>query len=453
MSASAALAAVEARLDDLSSKGLAQAVTRAIRDGALEPGQLLPPIRSVAQQLMLSPTTVSSAWQLLARSGTIRSDGRRGTTVTRTDRVGGARYLTALRHGSEVTLDLSTGTPDGELLPDLGETLRGLSLRSTPTSYLDDPVIAPLRRRLATDWPYAADDLLVVDGAQDGLDLVIRTLLRPGDLAVVDTPAFPPLLDLLENWGVEVVGVELDETGPVLSQVETALARRPAAVFLQPRSHNPTGVSMSPTRAQRLARLIAASDACVVEDDSAGPIAAAAPISLGQWVPEQVLHLRSFSKSFGPDLRIAAMSGPPQLLSPLRHARALGQGWTSRLLQHLLVALLESPSAQKQVDQARAEYARRRELVVTRLAARGVEVGGTDGINIWVPVRDESAAVLRLASHGIAVTPGSPFSVDRRALADAHVRVTTGLVRRDHEQVADLIADAADIGAWTAAHR
>lgn len=447
------MAAVRARLDELSSKGLAQAVTRAIRDGALEPGQRLPPIRTVAEQLMLSPTTVSSAWQLLARSGTIRSDGRRGTTVTRTDRVGGERYLRALRHGSEVTLDLSTGTPDGALLPDLGAALRTIPLNPTTASYLDDPVVASLRRRLATDWPYAVDELLVVDGAQDGLDLVIRTLLRPGDLAVVDAPAFPPLLDLLENWGVEVVGVGLDQTGPMLGQVEAALARRPAVVFLQPRSHNPTGVSMTPTRAGRLARLVAASGAFVVEDDSAGPIATAPPISLGQWVPEQVLHLRSFSKSFGPDLRIAAMSGPPHLLSPLRHARALGQGWTSRLLQHLLVSLLESPSAQRQVEQARAEYARRRELVVSRLAVRGVEVEGTDGINIWVPVRDESAAVLRLASHGIAVTPGSPFSVDRRALTDAHVRVTTGLVRHDHTRVADLIADAADVGAWTAAHR
>ena len=170
-------------------------------------------------------------------------------------------------------------------------------------------------------------------------------------------------------------------------------------------------------------------------------------------MPEQVLHIRSFSKSFGPDLRIAALSGPPQLLSPVRHTRALGQGWTSRLLQHLLVTLLESPAALGQVARARAEYARRRELVVQRLAERGIEVGGTDGINIWVPVRDEAAAVLRLASQGIAVTPGSPFSVDRRARERGHIRVTTGLIDHDQVRIADLIADAADASAWSAQHR
>ncbi|MEO6998484.1 MAG: PLP-dependent aminotransferase family protein [Terracoccus sp.] len=449
----AVISVVENRLDEPTTKGLARAVTRAIRDGALEPGQRLPPIRTMAQQLMLSPTTVSAAWQLLARSGTIRSDGRRGTTIAPTDRVGGDRYLRALHHQSDVSLDLSTGTPDAAMLPDLGAALSSIPLSATTASYLDDPVLPELRAVLLADWPYAADDLLVVDGALDALDLVVRTLLRPGDLVLVDTPAFPPLLDLLEYRGVEVAGIPLDATGPVLSEVKASLSRGPAALFLQPRSHNPTGVSMSPTRARALTRVIAASDVFVVEDDSAGPIAAGEPISLGQWVPDQVLHVRSFSKSFGPDLRIAAVSGPPSLLSPVRHARALGQGWTSRLLQHLLVALHESPEALSQVSRARAEYARRRELVVQRLAERGIEVGGTDGINIWVPVRDEAAAVLRLASQGIAVTPGSPFSVDRRALTDGHIRVTTGLVDHDHARIADLIADAADAGAWTAQHR
>ena len=88
-----------------------------------------------------------------------------------------------------------------------------------------------------------------------------------------------------------------------------------------------------------------------------------------------------------------------------------------------------------------------------RLGERGVEVPGTDGLNIWVPVRDEPAAVLRLASQGIAVTPGSPFSVQGTPGPEGHVRVTTGLVRNGHEDLADRIADAAEAGAWTAQHR
>ncbi|MGO4598398.1 aminotransferase-like domain-containing protein [Terrabacter sp. 2RAF25] len=448
----AQISAIEERLDAPTAKGLAQAVSRAIRDATLLPGDHLPPIRRVAEELMMSPTTVSAAWQLLARSGTIRSDGRRGTTVAPTTR-GGERYSRALRHESPVSLDLSTGIPDGRLLPSLHSVLARLDDLTTPSSYLDDPLLDGLRSALLHDWPYAAEELLVVDGAMDALDLVTRVLLRPGDLVVVENPGFPPLLDLLEDRGVDVVGVPLDETGIDLDRVEALLPRRPVAVVIQPRGQNPTGISMSPTRARRLATLLKGQDCIVIEDDSSGPISTSSPISLGTWMPDQVLHIRSYSKSHGPDLRIAALSGPAALLAPVRHSRALGQGWTSRLLQRVLESLLSDQACQRQIASARAEYARRRELVVTRLTEHGITVPGSDGLNIWVPVRDEAAAVLRLASHGIAVTPGSPFSVEPVSGTAGHVRVTTGLVRHDHVEVADLVAEAAVAGAWTAQHR
>jgi DNA-binding transcriptional MocR family regulator len=447
------ISALEERLDAPTAKGLAQAVSRAIRDGELSAGDQLPPIRRLAEELMISPTTVSSAWQLLSRSGTIRSDGRRGTTVAPTGRNGGERYSRALRHDPDVTLDLSTGVPDPALLPALAPVLARLPGRSTPTSYLDDPVLPQLRELLARDWPYAAEDVVVVDGAMDALDLISRTLLRPGDTVLVESPGFPPMLDLLEDRGVEMVAVPLTETGLDLDAVEAALSRRPAAVFLQPRGQNPTGVSLTPTRARHLALLLGRHDVIVVEDDSSGPISSSTPISLGAWIPDQVLHIRSYSKSHGPDLRLAAVSGPDALLSPVRHARALGQGWSSRLLQHVLAALLEDPDAVQEVGRARAEYARRRDLVVGRLHALGVDVPGTDGLNIWVPVRDEAAAVLRLASQGIAVTPGSPFAVEAKPGPEGHVRVTTGLVRDGHEELAERIADAARAGAWASQQR
>jgi len=448
----AVISSLEERLDAPTAKGLAQAVSRAIRDQALRPGDQLPPIRRLAAELMMSPTTVSAAWQLLARSGTIRSDGRRGTTVAPSAR-GGERYSRALRHESPVRLDLSTGIPDSTLLPALVPVLSMLHDPATPSSYLDDPVLHDLRAELDRDWPYAADDLLVVDGAMDALDLLTRVLLRPGDLVLVEDPGFPPLLDLLEDRGADVVGVPLEDDGLQLERVEALLERRPAAVVIQPRGQNPTGISMSAPKALRLAELLRGQDCIVVEDDSSGPIATSAPISLGAWIPEQVLHIRSFSKSHGPDLRIAALSGPDALLAPVRHARAIGQGWTSRLLQRVLTGLLRDAACARGIGQARAEYARRRELVVAGLERHGIEVPGTEGLNIWVPVRDEAAAVLRLASQGIAVTPGSPFSVEHVTGPEGHVRVTTGLVREHHAEVADLIAEAAHAGAWTAQHR
>jgi aspartate/methionine/tyrosine aminotransferase len=93
------------------------------------------------------------------------------------------------------------------------------------------------------------------------------------------------------------------------------------------------------------------------------------------------------------------------------------------------------------VSAARGEYARRRSAFVTALAAEGIEVEGADGLNVWVPVHDETAALLRLATLGIGVAPGRPFGV--LAGDDGHVRVTAGLLAGSVEEVAAEVAAAA----------
>jgi DNA-binding transcriptional MocR family regulator len=442
----ALLSAVEERLEHPTARGLAAAVSRAIADGALGAGTKLPPIRTVATELALSPTTVSAAWALLARSGAVRTDGRRGTTVLDTIGAGG-RYRRALEHPLPLAQDLSTGVPDEALLPTLGDALARLERAGTPSSYLEDPVVPELTALLRKDWPSAPEALTVVDGAMDALDLVTRTALRLGDRVVVEHPTFPPLVDLLETLAVDVVGVPLDDEGLDPAALAEALAGPPvSAVMLQPRAHNPTGVTMTRRRAAELAALLAPSRALVVEDDSAYGISPTAPLSLGEWLPDRTVHVRSFSKSHGPDLRLAAVSGAAELLRAIDARRHLGQGWSSRLLQRILVGLLTHDSAVGQVDRARRVYAERRELLVTALAGHGVTVGGTEGINVWVPVEDETAALVRLASQGIGVSAGAPFAV--LPGQPGHIRVTAGLVRDRHEQLAARIAEAAHTVSW-----
>ena len=446
-----ALSAIEQRLEAPSAKGIAQAVSRAVRDGALAPGARLPPIRALATRLGLSPTTVSAGWALLARSGAIRTDGRRGTTVAGLQEPAPGRYRRALERQLDFALDLSTGTPDPALLPNLGPALSDLTTAGIPGSYLDDPVLPGLLEVLKAQWPYPAEELMVVDGAMDGLDLVSRSLLRFGDRVVVEHPGFPPLLDLLESIGVEVVGVPVDDAGLCPEPLTEALRSPIAAVFLQPRAQNPTGASMTGQRARDLAPILAQAGMPVVEDDSAGAVAATAPISLGQWIPDQVIHIRSFSKSHGPDLRLAAMGGPSELLREILHRRQLGQGWSSRLLQRILLSLLTDPAAVAAVDQARDEYTRRRGALVAALTSRDVEVSGGDGLNLWVPVHDESAAIVRLASQGVGVTPGAPFDV--LPGGGGHVRVTVGLVADGYDELAEILAAAANTSSWASRAR
>jgi DNA-binding transcriptional MocR family regulator len=430
---------VRERLTDPSARGLAEAVSRAVGDGTLAGGTKLPPVRSVATQLHLSPSTVNAAWQLLRRAGTIRTDGRRGTVVATPGAGGPGRYRAALRQTPGFGLDLSTGVPDPRLLPPI-PALHGLS--PAPTSYLDEPVLPELGVLLRERWPYPAERLAIFDGAMDAVDQVASALLRLGDLAVVENPCFPPLLDLLEVLGVPVIGVGTDELGMLPGQLEAALARRPAAVFLQPRALNPTGASWSPSRASALAAVLAQHPSVyVVEDDSAGDLAAGPLCSLGTHLPRQVVHVRSFSKSHGPDLRLAAVSGPATVLDPILERRLLGQGWTSRLLQRLLLTLLTDPASVAAVRAARDEYERRRHLITSGLAAAGIALPPGDGLNIWLPVADEQAALLSLASAGIGSAAGTAFAVG--PAGEPHLRVTVGLVAANHAEVSAQLARAA----------
>jgi DNA-binding transcriptional MocR family regulator len=283
----------------------------------------------------------------------------------------------------------------------------------------------------------------------DAVDQIASSLLRLGDRAVVESPCFPPLLDLLDALGVQAIGAETDDAGMLPSALATALKERPAVVFVQPRALNPTGASWSGARVAALAAVLAQTPhVYAVEDDSAGDVASSPLHSLGSHLPPQTVHVRSFSKSHGPDLRLAAVGGPAAVLDPVLERRLLGQGWTSRLLQSLLLGLLTGPSSRAAVRQARDEYARRRHRVVAALNASGIAMPPGDGLNIWLPVADEQAALISLASAGIAVAAGAAFAPGPGG--PPHLRVTVGLLADDHEAVAAHLAAAARSPALTA---
>jgi DNA-binding transcriptional MocR family regulator len=440
------LALIAGAVDDRSARGIAAAVSRLVTAGTLPAGSRLPTVRDVARELGISPTTVSEAWRSLARAGAIQTRGRSGTFVAAPSlprqRLRYAQLGGRLSR-SESVRDFSTGVPDYDLLPSLTDSLRRIGDARLTTSYLDDAVLPSLEAVLRARWPFPPTELTVVDGAMDALDRITGCVVRFGDHVLVENPAFPPMLDLLEAVGATVVGVAIDEHGMRPDALALALTQcDPVAVYLQPRAHNPTGASMTQARADKLARVLAGHPAVtVIEDDHAGDIATAPPVSLGRRLPDRTVHVLSFSKSHGPDLRLAAIGGAGDVVTAVTDRRLLGPGWSSRLLQAVLVDLLTDPSTVDQIARARDEYARRRTLLLDALDARGVTATAGDGINLWMAVSNQQVAMLTLAAHGIAVAPGAPFEVSH--LDSDHVRVTAGLVRDGFDGLADILAEAA----------
>ena len=442
-SGTVAASALARRIDGASSRAVATSISRLVTSGELAPGTRLPTVRALAKALGVSPTTVNQAWQTLGRAGVLETRGRNGTHVRpEPGRRGPQRYRRMNAGPGPLTLDLSLGTPDPDLLPDLGPALARVAGRPLPQGYLVDPVLPDLAERLRDRWPFTPGHLSVVDGAMDALDRLTALTVRLGDVVLVEEAAFPPVLDLLDTVGAEVVAVAMDDEGMVPGALQAALARRPVAVYVQPRAHNPLGVSVSAGRAAALAKLLEPTGAWVFEDDHAGDISTSPLVSVGQHLPARTVLVQSFSKSFGPDLRLAAVGGPEDLVGELVARRLLGAGWSSRLLQGVLLELLADPATTETLARARNAYAERRRHLVDALAAIGVATTGGDGINLWVEVADEQAAAYRLAAGGVGVAVGSPF-VPGRPLRHDHIRVTSGLLRDEVDRVAGLVAEAA----------
>lgn len=429
-------------IGDSTAVGIAAAVGRLVTSGRLAPGERLPTVRTLARALGVSPMTVSTAWKLLAADGLLSTQGRAGTTVLSAAEAQSAtrqRALGAL--GGPMTYDLASGAPDPALLPDLAPALARVSRLPLPSSYQVGPVVPELEQLLRRRWPFPPESLTVLDGAGDALDRLVAVVVRRGSRVIVEDPAYPPLLDLLEAAGAELVPVAVDNQGIVAASLRRALRSQPVALFVQPRAHNPTGVSLSPERAAELSGLLQPTEVLVVEDDHAGDVAQAAPVSLGQYRPQATVHIASFSKSHGPDLRLAAVGGAARPLDALIDRRHLGPGWSSRLLQHVLVELLTGRASTVQVQRARHTYAVRRRAAVKALAAHGVTTTGVDGINIWVEVADESFAVASLAGAGIGVARGSPFQVSRESAP--HIRLTISEIGKEFPGIAAAVARAA----------
>jgi DNA-binding transcriptional MocR family regulator len=441
-------------VDDRSARGIAAAIGRMVTSGALPTDSRLPTVRALSRGLGVSPTTVSEAWQTLAAVGAIEARGRLGTFVRHpVGRAAPRRYRRVTEGPGRFALDLSSGIPDPALLPDLGKVIAKVSRQSLTSSYLDQPVLPELDDLLRADWPFPPEGITVVDGAMDALDRVAQIIVHLGDRVVVEHPTFPPLLDLLEQLGAEVIGVDVDEEGMSVEGLRDALARRPVAVFLQPRAHNPTGATMTSKRRKALAALFATSKAIIVEDDHSGDIASGQLISFGTTMPARTVHVRSFSKSHGPDLRLAAIGGAADVVSAVANRRLLGPGWSSRILQAVLVGLLNDPATTVTLQRARGEYDRRRQLVTDVLDEHGIPTTKGDGINLWMPVADERSALITLAAQGIGAAPGEPFMV--RPDADS-LRLTVGLLNgspADIQSTAHRLADAAGLTPTRSGHR
>jgi DNA-binding transcriptional MocR family regulator len=419
-----------------SADGLVADFERRVAEGALVPGDRLPPVRTLALKLGIAPNTVAGAYRRLGERGITIGRGRMGTFVT-------GRPPVMIPSDPVVPpdlLDLYSGNPDPELLPDLKRKLEQLDGSSVLYGHpsVDENLAEHGARLLAADG-IVADRLAVVSGGLDGLERVLQAHLRRGDRVAVEDPGYPPVIDLIGAMGFASIPVAIDDEGFRQESLEKALAGGVEAVVVTPRAQNPFGSAISCERAAVLRSMLSEyPEVIIVEDDHAATVSGAPMNSLvvGR---ERWALIRSAAKTYGPDVRLALLAGDALTIRRVEGRQRLGPGWVSHILQRLVAGLMSDREVNDGVARACDLYASRRQNLLAALHERGLEAHGRSGLNLWVPVPDESAALGAMVRRGFAVRAGSRY----RILSSPGVRITVAsLDEVQADGVADAIYDA-----------
>ncbi|MGW5329482.1 aminotransferase class I/II-fold pyridoxal phosphate-dependent enzyme [Streptomyces sp. NPDC004014] len=419
---------------------IAASVERAVGAGELEPGRHLPPMRELAARLGVNPNTVAAAYRTLRERGVIETAGRRGSRVR-------AKPATTGREQLRVEVpagvrDVAEGNPDPALLPRLADAFAAAAAHGDrePVLYGHDPVEPELARltRAALDADGVPDGpVAVASGSLDVIERVLAAHLRPGDQVAVEDPGWGSVLDLVPALGLRTVPVGVDDEGPLPADVRRALRAGARAVIVTDRAQNPTGAALSATRARALRSVLADHPSTLLIEDDHGHGIVDVPLRPLAGVTRHWAFVRSVAKAWGPDLRLAVFTGDAVTVDRVRGRQRLGPGWVSRLVQRAVAELWRCGAVDPLA--VAASYGARREALVEALAARGVPAHGRSGMNVWVPVPDETRVVARLLHAGWAVAPGARFRLD----SPPGVRVTvSALTPRDIVPLADAVADA-----------
>ena len=427
-------------------------VKAAIERGDLRPGDKLPTTRSVAEEAGLNHLTVVRAYRRLAEEGYVTATRGRGTFVRQAPPAGGAReerwqhaVLPEARRsfvnqvvadtwvplGDQGEVNLATGWASPELHPasELGRMSAEVfaEVAESALMYVDADGVWRLREELArrgaaSGFAGDPDEIMVTTGARQAIDLVCRTILRPGDVAVTESPTFIGALASMQNAGARVLGVPYDEEGIDVDALEGILGRHEVKlVSVQTASQNPTGRDMAPERAERLLELARERSFFIMEDGVYCTVrfGTPEPPRLRSREPDHVIYVDSLSKTIGGGLRLGWAAASGEIRRRLTELKLAADYHSPTLTQYLAHRWLSSGAHDRHLRRINVVYARRCEAMVESLKRRlddeVVVTPPKGGHHVWVAFRrplDERLLLSEALRQGVSFTPGGAITVE-----------------------------------------
>jgi 2-aminoadipate transaminase len=430
-------------------------ISELILTGVLPEGSRLPPQRELASALGVNRTTVVSAYQELAADGLVDATIGRGTVVRATAHPAQSvpsspmSWAEVFSLRTQATCDplirdmmtlcarqdvisFAAGVPAPDLYPldDFRAVVDEVLDRDGRTLLQHCPTEGyfPLREWLAERMTergarVSAQNILVLSGSQQGLDLVARLLLDPGDVVITENPSYLGVLQVFQAAGVRLLTVPLDERGMRVDLLEQILARsRPKLIYTLPTFQNPTGVTLSLERRYQLLALAQRYQVPILEDDPYGELRyEGTPVptlkALDRY--EHVLYLSTFSKMLFPGLRLGWLAAPEPVIRRLVLIKQITDLHTNTLGQWALVEFCRRGSLDEHLAYLREVYPQRRDTMcaaLERYCPPGITwIRPEGGFYLWCRLPEGLHArelLTEAARRQVAFTVGDAFHVD-----------------------------------------
>ncbi|MGM9428672.1 PLP-dependent aminotransferase family protein [Hydrogenophaga sp. MI9] len=427
---------------------LAERFAARIRDRLLAPGARLPSVRQCAAQHGLNPSTVVAAYDLLLAQGLVEARRNRGFFVReRAPLRSEAAVSPAPAEASRIAAPISAAMlirgmfhpTGGKPQPGMGvfppewleSTFMAAAVRKvTGSAALSDSSLrygepqgdGHLRRVLAArlqgmGLPADPAQIITTVGATHALDIVSRTLLKPGDAVMVEEPGWAVEFARLDALGMRILPVPRGPLGPDLAVMARYCEAHAPKLFVSVSVlHNPTGYCLSPASAHRVLQLAQQHDFHIVEDDTYSHIAPehATRMSVLDGL-QRTIYVSGFAKILAPNWRVGFLVAPPAWNERLLDTKLLATLTTPSLLERAMALCIESGQLRRHADRIRARLDAARSRSVKLAQAAGCRfVAEPSGLFGWVDTGvDTEALAQRMLDEGYLIAPGALFHAAR----------------------------------------
>ncbi|MCX8129066.1 MAG: PLP-dependent aminotransferase family protein [Clostridia bacterium] len=430
-----------------------------ILDNSLTAGCILPPERKLADSMGINRSTVLNAYRELKADGLVDSHVGKGTIVLShlsqvsneygvyeppvwrqffsqmAERSGGPllRELLEAANRDDV-ISFAAGISSYETDP--VEALRGIeaelseqpghfALKHTPTegfSGLRESIAGLMQKK---GIGCTAEEVLVLSGSQQGIDLAARVFIDPGDVVIVEEPSFFCALQIFQAVGARVIGIPVDYNGMRVDLLEQALQRyRPKFIYTMPTYQNPSGVSMSLERRKALIELAYRKKTLILEDDPYGELRFE-----GGRIPTlkeldkygYIIYLSTFSKILFPGIRIGWMVAPKPVISQFSMVKQMSDLHANSISQWLVDRFIRSGLLEPHLKKICCEYREKRDIMIDALLEYPQEElvwnKPLGGFYLWCRLPEEiphSSLLAKAAENGVVYVPGTTFYIGAR---------------------------------------